>query len=72
MRPPFTCQAVISNNGIQRVHLVADDGHQRGDVFLNIPADWFQDGETPREHRAYYVQITEAAAVAGLSKEQRS
>ena len=49
MRHRFTCQAITSNDGIRRVHLVADDGQDRGDVFLNIPYGWFGPHEEPRE-----------------------
>lgn len=57
MRVKFVCRGqVTSNNGIRRAHLVADDGKQVGDMLINIPFDWFENGEEPRE--GYEVEVT--------------
>lgn len=69
MRHRFTCQAVTSNDGIRRIHLVADDGTRRGDLFLNIPHDWFDLGEEPRENDRCVVKIE---IQRGPSRAQRS
>ena len=69
MRARFVCQAVTSKDGVRRVHFIADDGKQHGDVLFNIPADWFDNSETPREGREYHIQITEA--LSAPSREQR-
>lgn len=60
MRCKFTCQVSQSNNGTHQVHLVADDGIDRADVFLNVSPKVFYDGERPVEGKAYYLSLTEA------------
>jgi hypothetical protein len=65
MLPKFTCMVADPIDGLQRVHLVSDDGKDRADVFINAAMHLFQEDELPQNGKQYYIAIMPVESVVG-------